>query len=112
MAKLAKLPPQVLTALQEQIRANHYQHYHALSDWLKQQGYSVSKSTIHRYTRYLKEIDGYTAKSNTNQLLAQITTENFDSRSLSSLFQKLGKLEHEKQKILQEIDLTLQKEKA
>ena len=112
MAKLAKLPPQVLTELQEQIRANHYQHYHALSDWLKQPGYSVSKSTIHRYTLYLKEIDGYTAKGNSNELLAQITIENFDSLSLSSLYKKLGKLEHEKQKTLNQINQLLNKEKA
>ncbi|OOF42932.1 hypothetical protein BKK49_01305 [Rodentibacter rarus] len=85
-------------------------------DWWFLNGFKILKfilkSTIHRFTRYLKEIDGYTAKSSINQLLAQITTENFDSRSLSPLFQKLGKLEHEKQKVLLEIDSILQKEKA
>ena len=112
MAKLAKLPPPILTALQEQIRENHYGQYHALSDWLKQQGYTVGKSTIHRYAQHLKEKDGYTAKGNSNELLAQITTEDFDSLSLSSLYKKLGKLEHEKQKMLNQINQLLNEEKA
>lgn len=112
MTKLTKLPPDILKELQEQIRANYYGHNKEISDWLKEKGYLIGKSTIHRYSLKLKALDGYAGKSNTNELLAKISAENLDSFSLLSLFQKLGRLEHEKQKILAQINDFLEKEKA
>ena len=112
MTKLTKLPHDVLNELQEEIRVNFYSHNEAISDWLKEKGYNIGKSTIHRYSQALKRLDGFTAKSQTHNLLAEVTTENFDRPRLSSLYRKLGKLEHEKQKILTQINQLQDEEKA
>ncbi|ACL31936.1 phage protein Gp27 family protein [Glaesserella parasuis] len=103
MTKLTKLPANILNELQEQIRENHYSNLYVICEWLKKKGYLISKTALHRYVASLKQIDGYTARSGSFELLALTSTNTTDSSNLSKLYQQLGKLEYQKQKILQKI---------
>lgn len=52
------LPPDVRGKLAEQIVRNGFSRYEALSEWLDTQGFSVSKSAIHRFAETFKPEDG------------------------------------------------------
>lgn len=49
--KLSELPPAITRQLYERLIASNFGDYAAHSEWLAEQGYSVSKSAIHRHAQ-------------------------------------------------------------
>ena len=54
---MAKVPDPLREKLNARLRANGYSDFCALSDWMSEQGYPISKSAIHRYTLRLRKVD-------------------------------------------------------
>ena len=49
------LPPQVRQELIRRLLATGFSYYHELEVWLTEQGYTVSKSALHRFGTKLKD---------------------------------------------------------
>ncbi|HDR1101106.1 phage protein Gp27 family protein [Pasteurella multocida] len=101
---LAPLPQEIIEELQNKIRDCKYTQNRELAEWLQSKGFNISKSALHRFSQKLKEADGYTAKSGTNELVSQINNYPFKNNQLMKLYARLGKLEYEKQEIVRQID--------
>ncbi|KAB8173403.1 DUF3486 family protein [Lysobacter maris] len=56
-SKLLKLPQDLLTELNDRIRANGYSGYADLSAWLRGKGHVVGRSAVHAYGQSLREVD-------------------------------------------------------
>lgn len=52
-----ELPIEVRVELDARIRSSNYSGYAELARWLRDSGYDVSKSAVHRYGQKLQEID-------------------------------------------------------
>ena len=48
------LPPEIRDELNARLVANGFSGYEALSEWLEEQGYSLSKSALHRHGSVLE----------------------------------------------------------
>jgi DNA-binding ferritin-like protein (Dps family) len=48
-SKVKSLPKDVREALDEKLVEEGFQNYEDLADWLAEQGYDISKSSVHRY---------------------------------------------------------------
>ena len=48
-SKVKSLPKNVREALDEKLVEEGFQNYEDLADWLAEQGYDISKSSVHRY---------------------------------------------------------------
>lgn len=53
--KVFDLPQEVREQLNERLVSSGFQGYEALAGWLKERGYNVSKSSVHRYGQDLEE---------------------------------------------------------
>ncbi len=53
--KVFDLPPEVREQLNEKLVSSGFQGYEALAGWLRERGYNVSKSSVHRYGQDLEE---------------------------------------------------------
>ena len=54
-SKVDALPPAVRQALMQRIVGEGYGNYTAIETWLQEQGYTVSKSALHRIGKELKD---------------------------------------------------------
>ncbi len=54
-SKVLTLPDPVKAELDKKLVAGGFADYVALSDWLKDQGYEISKSSLHRYGTYFEQ---------------------------------------------------------
>jgi short-subunit dehydrogenase involved in D-alanine esterification of teichoic acids len=50
-----KLPPDIRAWLDEAIKTSHFSGYEAIAAQLKAKGYPLSKTSVHRYGKALKE---------------------------------------------------------
>lgn len=48
-SKVRQLPDEVRQALEQRLIGNGFSDYQALSDWLTEQGFEISKSSLHRW---------------------------------------------------------------
>lgn len=48
-SKVGQLPEDVRQALEQQLIANGFSDYEALAAWLREQGFAISKSSLHRF---------------------------------------------------------------
>lgn len=53
---LVQLPEDISKELDRRIRACGFGEYEKHSEWLKNQGYEISKSAVHRYGKKLEQI--------------------------------------------------------
>ncbi|AAU36736.1 MULTISPECIES: phage protein Gp27 family protein [Pasteurellaceae] len=97
------LPADVINELHKRLRESNYSGFIELENWLKNLGFNVSKSGIHRYAQKLKSLDGFIGRSGSFDLAVQLNNSIDDNTPLNLLYQELGKLEYQKQQILQKI---------
>ncbi len=69
---LTELPSNVKQELNKRLLENGFSDYVALSDWLDEQGYSISKSSIHRYSKkFQKEHQAISIATEQAKVLAE-----------------------------------------
>ncbi len=54
-SKIVTLPDDVREALDARLVGDGFRNYQALQDWLREQGYDIGKSSIHRYGSQLEQ---------------------------------------------------------
>lgn len=54
-SKIGGLPSDIREQLNDRLVKNGFTEYQALSEWLESKGYKTSRSTIHRYGKWLRE---------------------------------------------------------
>ena len=95
-----KLPPEIVSELHARIRKNFYGNQKALSDWIKELGYSCSKSSMCRYSKALKANDGVEGTANSHALFANVGHSAEPSHRLNLMHQELGELEVKRHELL------------
>ena len=99
---VSSLNAQTVTELNTRIRESSYLDSLSIAEWLKDRGVDVSKSSVHRYIQKLRARDGYDEPSGTFDL-AIAMRGNTGRKELDSLFRELGRVEHERQELLDRI---------
>lgn len=102
-SNILNLPTEIINELHQRLRKSGYSGFVELEKWLKDLGFNISKSGIHRYAQKLKSLDGFISKSGSFDLAVQINTMSDGNTPLNQLYQELGKLEYQKQQILLKI---------
>ena len=97
---ISSLPKDVVLELNDVIRQHEYGDHESNVAWLKQKGFQVSRSAMHRYTAELKARDGFDGSAGSFKLTADLMAK--DS-NLDLLYQELGQIEFRKQEILERI---------
>lgn len=89
-SNIEKLPAELRQALDKLVLDSNFSGYEAIADYFKERGYSLSKSTVHRYGQKLeRRLEAIRASTSAAKLLAEQVddTENHLSGSVISLVQ-------------------------
>lgn len=54
-SSVSQLPPEIKTELDKRLLQSGFSNYEGLAGWLQEQGYQLSKSSVHRYGRRFEE---------------------------------------------------------
>lgn len=100
-SSISKLPEAARNALDKRLVAQQFSGYQALSGWLQEQGYEISKSAIHRHGQHVQQrINRIQASTQAAQLIADAAPDQEDARSAavialvqSELFEAMLQLE-------------------
>lgn len=77
-----KLPDAVRLGLETRLVAGGFAGYEALAAWLQEQGFEISKSSIHRYGQALEhKLAAIKASTQAAQLIAEAAPDEADARS-------------------------------
>ena len=87
---ISSLPKDVVLELNDVIRQHEYGDHESNVAWLKQKGFQVSRSAMHRYTAELKARDGFDGSAGSFKLIADLMAKD-SNRDL--LYQELGQIE-------------------
>ena len=102
-AFVQQLPPEIVVDLHASIRGNFYGNHEQLSDWIKGLGYSCSKSSMHRYSKALKEKNGIKGAAKSHAIFANIGQSSEPTNRLALMYQELGELEVKRHELLCDI---------
>jgi len=81
-AKVSLLPESLRGELDTRLIRNAFSDYHALADWLGEQGYEIGKSAIHSYGQGLKrKLAAIRASTEAARLIAEAAPDAEDRRS-------------------------------
>ena len=76
------LPDDIRHQLERKLSENGFGNYTDLADWLKAQGYVISRSAVHRYgVKIQKRFASIKASTQAARLIAEGATDESDSRS-------------------------------
>lgn len=79
-SKIMKLPPEVLEELNAMLISNGFNDYEGLSDWLKEKGFDISRSAVHRHGSELEaEFEEAMADARRTRALAKAARESGDA---------------------------------
>ncbi len=95
-SSVTTLPEEVRNALNQELAARNFTGYAELEDWLRGQGFEISRSAIHRYgqkierrmaairasteaAKFITEAAGDDADARSEAVIALVQTEMFDS---------------------------------
>lgn len=79
---VTQLPDPVRSELNSRLAASGFSGYDALAAWLTEQGFEISKSSIHRYGQALeRKLAAIKASTQAAQLIAEAAPDDEDSRS-------------------------------
>ena len=95
-----KLPPEMVVELNARIRKHYYGDHGALAEWVKGLGYSCSKSSMHRYSKALKENDGVKGTPNSHGVFANVGHSSEPKHRLNLMYQELGEIEVKRHELL------------
>ena len=75
-SKIGQLPDEILEALNAELIKRGFNGYEDLSDWLKERGYNISKSAVHRHGSALEaEFEAAMADARRTRALARAARE-------------------------------------
>ncbi|MDD5391192.1 MAG: DUF3486 family protein [Gallionellaceae bacterium] len=78
-SKIMKLPPEVLEELNARLISGGFNDYEGLSDWLKEKGFDISRSAVHRHGSELEaEFQEAMADARRTRALAKAARESGD----------------------------------
>lgn len=85
-SKIDGLPPALKAELERILADRAHGGYEALADWLKEQGYQISKSSLHRYDQRVQAVmSRIKASTEAARLLAQAAPDEADEHSAAVL---------------------------
>ena len=85
---VSMLPPEILAELNKRLCENQFSDYVKLSEWLKEQGFQISKSSVHRHGReFQKQLEQI--KKTTLQAKAIIDEVGDDQQVLAEAITRL-----------------------
>lgn len=81
-SSVEKLPTDVRHELERKLAENGFGNYTELADWLKAQGYEISRSAVHRYgSKVQKRFASIKASTEAARLIAEGASDEGDTRS-------------------------------
>jgi hypothetical protein len=84
--KVDTLPPALKAELERLLADRTHGGYEALSEWLREQGYSISKSSLHRYDQRVQAVMlRIKASTEAARLIAQAAPDEADEHSAAVL---------------------------
>lgn len=85
-SKVDHLPPELKAELERLLADRSHGGYEALSAWLAEQGYTISKSSLHRYDQRVQAVmSRIKASTEAARLLAQAAPDEADEHSAAVL---------------------------
>ena len=83
-SSITALPEPVRQALNCELSARNFSGYEALEDWLRDQGFEISKSAIHRYGQKIeRRMQAIKASTEAAKLIVEAAGDDQDARSES-----------------------------
>lgn len=83
---VTQLPDEIRDALERELIERGFADYEALSQWLEQQGYEISKSALHRHGQKLeRKLSAIKASTEAASLIAEAAPDDQDQRSAAVL---------------------------
>ena len=83
-SSITALPEPVRQALNCELNARNFSGYEALEDWLRDQGFEISKSAIHRYGQKIeRRMAAIKASTEAAKLIVEAAGDDQDARSES-----------------------------
>lgn len=83
-SSITALPEPVRDALNRELSARNFSGYEALEDWLRDQGFEISKSAIHRYGQKIeRRMAAIKASTEAAKLIVDAAGDDQDARSES-----------------------------
>ena len=81
-SSITALPEPVRDALNRELAARNFSGYEALEDWLREQGFEISKSAIHRYGQKIeRRMAAIKASTEAAKLITESAGDDQDARS-------------------------------
>ena len=81
-SSITALPEPVREALNRELSARNFSGYEALEDWLREQGFEISKSAIHRYGQKIeRRMAAIKASTEAAKLITESAGDDQDARS-------------------------------
>jgi hypothetical protein len=101
--KVYSLPQSVKEELDRKLVANHFSGYVELSEWLNNEGFEISKSSLHRYgEKYQKELEAINIATEQAKAIAELLPDDEDTMA-----QALSRIAQTKLfGVLQEVDIS------
>lgn len=85
-SKVDKLPPRLKAQLERLLADRSHDGYEALAAWLAEHGYTISKSSLHRYDQRVQAVmNRIKASTEAARLLAQASPDEADEHSAAVL---------------------------
>jgi uncharacterized protein DUF3486 len=83
-SSITALPEETRQALNRELAARNFSGYEALEDWLRDQGFEISKSAIHRYGQKIeRRMQAIKASTEAAKMIVEAAGDDQDARSES-----------------------------
>lgn len=83
-SSITALPEETRQALNRELSARNFSGYEALEDWLREQGFEISKSAIHRYGQKIeRRMAAIKASTEAAKMIVDAAGDDQDARSES-----------------------------
>lgn len=83
-SSITALPEETRQALNRELSARNFSGYEALEDWLREQGFEISKSAIHRYGQKIeRRMQAIKASTEAAKMIVDAAGDDQDARSES-----------------------------
>lgn len=102
-SEVLKLPVPIRCELDDRLRAAAYGEYVGVAEWLTEKGYSLSKSSIHRYGQTLRGVDATQGDQDAMVGVAKLATGTRPTAVRDALLFELGRLRYQECKLLAQI---------
>lgn len=83
-SSISELPEEVRLSLNRELSARNFSDYEALAGWLREQGFEISKSAVHRYGQKIeRRMAAIKASTEAAKMIVEAAGDDKDARSES-----------------------------